>query len=74
LIKIVVLVEAPPLSAPVARDPDDDAVLACAIAAQVAVIVSGDNDLLSLGAFQGIPILTAVELLTRLAGDLPSAH
>lgn len=40
------------------RDPDDVHVLACALAANADVIVSGDKDLLSLGSFQGIPILT----------------
>lgn len=39
-------------------DPDDDAVLACAVEARAQVIVSGDNHLRSLGEFQGIPILT----------------
>lgn len=50
----------------VVADPDDDAVLACALAAQAEAIVSGDSDLLSLKSFQGIPILTAAELLGRV--------
>src|SRR5471032_2970326 len=36
------------LPMPVSRDPDDDIVLACAVAAQANAIVSGDNDLLAL--------------------------
>lgn len=48
------------------RDPDDDHVLACALAAQADLIVSGDADLLNLKALQGIPIVTAAEALTRL--------
>lgn len=37
-------------------DPDDDAVLACAIPAAADVIASGDRHLLALGTFRGIPI------------------
>lgn len=46
-----------PLSMPICRDPDDDEVLATAIAAQAVLIVSGDEDVLNLGQFEGIPIL-----------------
>ena len=38
----------------VVRDPDDDHVLACALAANTEWIVSGDRDLLDIGTFQGI--------------------
>lgn len=48
------------------EDPDDDAVLACAIAARAEVIVSGDSHLLKLREYQGIPILTATELVARI--------
>ena len=47
-------------------DPDDDAVLACAVAARAAAIVSGDSHLLDLEEYQGIPVLTAAQLLARL--------
>lgn len=50
---------------PVCRDPDDDAVLACAKAAQVDWIVSGDQDLLVLQRFEGIPIVTAAHALEQ---------
>jgi putative PIN family toxin of toxin-antitoxin system len=60
------VVAAPPLPEPICRDPDDDAVLACAVAARADLIVSGDGDLLMLQAFQGIPIVTAAEALQRL--------
>lgn len=55
-----------PISPVVLTDPDDDHVLACAFAAKADLIVSGDGDLLELKAYQGIPILTAVEALARL--------
>lgn len=47
-------------------DPDDDAVLACAVAAQAEVIVSGDSDLLALESYKGIPIITAAQLMARI--------
>jgi putative PIN family toxin of toxin-antitoxin system len=38
-------------------DPDDNIIIACAIEAEADVIVSGDQHLLSLGSYQGIPIV-----------------
>lgn len=60
------VVEPAPLTQPVSRDPDDDQVLACTIAAQADAIVSGDQDLLTLGSYQGVPILTAARALERI--------
>jgi len=57
----------PPLPAPVCRDPDDDEVLALALAAQVDLIVSGDDDLLVLQIFEGIPIVTPAQALQHIA-------
>ena len=48
------------------RDADDVHVLACAVAAAVDMIISGDNDLLMLRSFEGIPIINAAEALERL--------
>ena len=45
------------LPKPVCRDPDDDVVLATALAAKADLIVTGDNDLLVLKEFQGIRIV-----------------
>ena len=55
-----------PLAQPICRDPDDDAVLACAKAANADLIVSGDQDLLVLQAFEGIQIVTVAQALERL--------
>ena len=60
------VIEPPPLPAPVCRDPDDDEVLALALAAQVDLIVSGDDDLLVLQVFQSVPIVTAAQALQRI--------
>jgi putative PIN family toxin of toxin-antitoxin system len=51
----------------VANDPADDSVLACALAAQADLIVSGDTHLLGLKTYHGIPIVTAAEALLRLS-------
>lgn len=51
------------------RDADDLAVLACAIAVPVDLIVSGDKDLLVLGQFRGIPILDSRAALKLLRLD-----
>ncbi len=49
-------------------DPDDDHVIACAVAANAQSIISGDKrHLLSIKSYQGISIVTAVEALGILA-------
>jgi predicted nucleic acid-binding protein len=50
----------------VLADPDDDHVLACALAAKAELIVSGDRHLLHLHEYQGIPILNTADALKRL--------
>jgi putative PIN family toxin of toxin-antitoxin system len=57
-----------PLSTPrvVPTDPDDDHVIACALAAHADAIVSGDRDLLDLADFRDIPILTASQALALI--------
>ena len=66
--RLVTVVSAPALPQQVSRDPDDDAVLACALAARVDLIISGDADLLSLKTFQAIPIVTVAQALKQILG------
>jgi uncharacterized protein len=47
----------------VIEDESDNRVLEAAVAASVDHIVSGDEHLLTLGSFQGIPILTPAEFV-----------
>ena len=49
------------------RDPDDDRVIACALAAGADFLVTGDEDLLTLGAVEGVRIITPAALLDMLA-------
>lgn len=61
-----VVVAPQPLSAPVSVDPDDDEILACAVAGNASYIVTGDRDLLRLGEYAGVLIVTPAEMLAIL--------
>jgi len=63
----VKLVEPAPLGKQRSRNAKDDPYLACALAAEAKIIVSRDDDLLTLEKPFGIQILTPRELLLRLA-------
>jgi putative PIN family toxin of toxin-antitoxin system len=52
------VVEWLPLPAPVCRDADDDSVLASAIAGRCEFVVTGDKDLLALGSYERIEIVS----------------
>jgi len=62
----VKLVEPAPLGKQRSRDAKDDPYLACALAAGAKVIVSRDDDLLTMNKPFGIQIVTPRELLTKL--------
>jgi uncharacterized protein len=61
------LIEPAPLASPVSRDADDDVVLATAVAAEATVIVTGDQDLLVIGRYNGIDIVSPRDFLSRLS-------
>ena len=61
--KFTVLVPGTMIVDAVPDDPDDNIIIACAIEAEADVIVTGDQHLLSIGSYHGIPIVTAVDFL-----------
>lgn len=69
--ELAMLVTLVPIPATVPNDPDDDHVLACAIAAEAELIVSGDSDLLTLKMFREIPIMTAAEAMRTITQGSP---
>lgn len=50
----------------ISRDPDDDKFISCAVDGKCLYIVSGDRDLLSIGSYENIEILTVGDFLGRL--------
>jgi uncharacterized protein len=64
-----VLVHPSAVPAVVAADPDDDMVLACALAGDADYIVSGDPHLIDLGEYRNISIVRPAAFLALL--DLP---
>lgn len=67
VVSVTQRVTAPPLaSIAELRDPADAIILACAVAAGADAIVTGDQDLLVLGSFRRIPILTATQTVEKL--------
>jgi predicted nucleic acid-binding protein len=62
-------VEPAPLGKQRSRDAHDDPYLSCALAAGAKIIISRDEDLLSLGKPFGIEIITPRQLLSKLAGQ-----
>ena len=50
----------------ICRDPDDDKFISCAIDAECMYIVSGDDDLLSLGNVEDVTICTPSEFLNAM--------
>lgn len=45
------------LKEPISCDPDDDKFIACALAAKIKIIISGDKDLLTVSGYQGVNII-----------------
>lgn len=53
----------------VTRDAKDDAVVACAVEASADYIVSGDQDLLVLGVYEGVRVITPAQFLALLSTE-----
>lgn len=55
----------PTTNVDICRDPDDNKFIECAIDGQCIYIVSGDKDLLSIGTYNEIEIITVSEFFAR---------
>ncbi len=59
------LLQASNLPEPVCEDPDDDKFLACALASNTRIIVSGDSDLLKVSGYADIQVLTPKRFISE---------
>jgi putative PIN family toxin of toxin-antitoxin system len=70
LMMLATIVDDPsPTPGAVPRDPDDDKVVACAVAAAAQHIVTRDDHLLSLRGYAGIAITTPEQFIHRVRGE-----
>ncbi|MDZ4255236.1 MAG: putative toxin-antitoxin system toxin component, PIN family [Sulfuritalea sp.] len=68
-LNVAIVVQPAAVPSVVPNDADDDQVLACALAANAELIVSGDKHLLGLGGeYQGIRIVAPAEAIQLIAG------
>jgi len=64
LLRLATIVDdPPPTPGAVPRDPDDDKIVACAVAADAEYLVTRDRDLLSIGTYAGIAIIGPEQFL-----------
>jgi predicted nucleic acid-binding protein len=64
----LLVADLPPLTG-IVRDPNDDMILACAVAASASHVVTRNRDLLALGTYEGIAIVTPERFLALLRGE-----
>ena len=50
------------------RDSDDNIILECAVAAKAEYIITGDDDLLSIGEYKSITIMNSADFLKIVSG------
>jgi uncharacterized protein len=66
----VVLTDLPPLTG-IVRDPNDNMIVACAVAAGASHVVTRDHDLLAMGVYEEITIVTPETFLGMLRSIEP---
>jgi len=71
LLTLAHIVHDPPHLSGIVRDPDDDKIIACAVAVGADYIVTRDHDLLSLKVYSDIDILTPESFLAILRAGNP---
>lgn len=57
------------LSGKVCRDPDDDAIVSCALGGRAKIICSGDEDLLAMNGYRGLEVLKPREFKNRYLAE-----
>jgi putative PIN family toxin of toxin-antitoxin system len=72
LLSLVQIIQEPKVIPVVPRDPDDDKFVACALAARVRWIISGDDHLLSIGRYKNVRIVTPQQFWMRWGTRLKS--
>lgn len=68
LLRYSIVVDDPPEIIAIKEDPEDDKILAAAVAGKADYIISGDAHLLNLRSFRGIEIITPKEFC-KVIGD-----
>ena len=74
LLSIVQLIQEPKVARVVRQDPDDDKFVACALAARVRWIISGDDHLLRLGRYKNVRIVTPQQFWAQWGKRLTSGR
>jgi len=74
LLGIVQIIQEPKVVRVVRADPDDDKFIACAVAARVRWVISGDTHLLSLRRYKSIRIVTPQQFWTVWGTRLRSGN
>lgn len=64
-----IITNPPPHDGAVPRDPDDDKIVACAVAANAEYLVTRDQDLLSLTSYGEVAMITPEQFLTVARSD-----
>ena len=63
LVMTAEIIEPPGLPEQVSRDPDDDKFIACALAGDCQLIISGDRHLLEISGYRGVKVVAPREFL-----------
>lgn len=63
-----VVVEPSPVPAKACRDPDDLPVLGTAVAGRADLLATGDADLLTVGMYEGVPVVSPRTCFERIGG------
>ncbi len=68
VVRVAEIVQPKTVPKVIADDPDDDHILACAVAGKADIIVSGNKHLRRLQEYQGIPIVRPMDFLHSVGG------